>query len=264
MLRRKYFCLSAVTLSVFSLWAGGDGKTGTASSSAPEAAPGSPRRLPTAPVLRKTEPEDNHFVLLPGAPRTATAATVAVPAPPAEPAAPLHKPFVAPAFTLASIRAITGNRSEPEPPALEQVGRPYLRRSVFVVYPAEFEQDSGMFCQRQIGHWTHDDAAVLLGAPSANRPAYGEKHTVNGLIYAFDDPTHRYRQLELDFDGETGALRTVFIYPWKMTWGECRRIWGTNVSAAEANQGRKFYSYLNRRVDVLVDAAGRVISIGLY
>jgi hypothetical protein len=45
---------------------------------------------------------------------------------------------------------------------------------------------------------------------------------------------------------------------------ECRRQWGANVSAAEANKGRRFYSYMNRRLDVLVDQGGKVISLGLY
>jgi len=40
--------------------------------------------------------------------------------------------------------------------------------------------------------------------------------------------------------------------------------WHGDVSAADAPQGRKFYSYANRRLDVLVDAQGKVISLGLY
>jgi hypothetical protein len=56
----------------------------------------------------------------------------------------------------------------------------------------------------------------------------------------------------------------VFVYPWKLTWLECRRIWGANVNSTEANKGRKFYSYINRRLDVLVDPGGKVISLGLY
>ena len=31
-----------------------------------------------------------------------------------------------------------------------------------------------------------------------------------------------------------------------------------------ANKGRKFYSYLDRHLDVLVDTGGNVISLGLY
>jgi hypothetical protein len=59
-------------------------------------------------------------------------------------------------------------------------------------------------------------------------------------------------------------LRTVFVYPAKMTWNECRLTYGADISAADAPKGRKFYSYLNRRMDVLVDSGGKVISLGLY
>ena len=44
-----------------------------------------------------------------------------------------------------------------------------------------------------------------------------------------------------------------------MTWQECRRLWGAHVTARKAKQGRTFYSYLNRRLDVLVDPTGKVI-----
>jgi len=70
--------------------------------------------------------------------------------------------------------------------------------------------------------------------------------------------------LELDFDKDKGLLRTVFIYPWNLTWTECRKLWGAKVSATEGNAGRVFYSYVNRRLDVLVDHDGKVISLGLY
>ncbi len=92
----------------------------------------------------------------------------------------------------------------------------------------------------------------------------GEDQSETGLILAFTDPTGRYQQLELDFVNESGILRGVFAYPRNMTWQECRRLWGAHVIARNANKGRTFYSYLNRRLDVLVDAAGKVISLGLY
>ncbi|MFY9726770.1 MAG: hypothetical protein WB579_18200 [Bryobacteraceae bacterium] len=136
--------------------------------------------------------------------------------------------------------------------------------STKVFYPPAFEQNSALFCQKMIGEWTADDARFLLGQPVRERPAYGDNQTVNGRIYAFSDPTGRYKELELDFESGTGLLRTVFVYPQNMTWQECRRQWGGEVSATEANKGRKFYSYMDRRLDVLVDPAGKVISLGLY
>lgn len=115
-----------------------------------------------------------------------------------------------------------------------------------------------------IGVWTEAEARALLGEPSRQRLAIGEDQSESGLILAFADPTGHYQELELDFANETGVLRGVFAYPWKMTWQECRGLWGADVLARKANQGRTFYSYLNRRLDVLVDGTGKVISLGLY
>ena len=152
----------------------------------------------------------------------------------------------------------------PTPAEAPKPGGPAPRSSTKVFYPPAFEQNSALFCQKMIGQWTADDARFLLGQPVHQRPAYGDNQTVNGQIYAFSDPTGRYKELELDFESGTGLLRTVFVYPLNMTWQECRRQWSGEVSATEANKGRKFYSYMDRRLDVLVDPAGKVISLGLY
>lgn len=196
------------------------------------------------PVLRNAEPDDSRFVLLPGPP----------PAPVKE-----AREFVAPAPR----KTVPVADSDTIPPPRVDPAWP-LQQAFHAIYPAEFEKDSGSFCQLQIGRWKQADALALLGAPTADRPAYDDDHAVNGRILAFADPTHRYRQMELDFDSDSGALRTVFLYPWNLTWQECRRRWDGDVSSADAAQGRKFYSYLHRRLDVLVDAAGKVISLGLY
>jgi hypothetical protein len=150
----------------------------------------------------------------------------------------------------------------PIPPPSDD--HPSVLRRAAPVYPAGFEDDSAVFCQTKIGHWTEADARALLGEPSRQRLALGQDQSETGLVLAFADPTGRYKELELDFSHQTGALRGVFAYPWKMTWQECRRLWGARITARKANQGRTFYSYLNRRLDVLVDPAGKVISLGLY
>ncbi len=121
------------------------------------------------------------------------------------------------------------------------------------VYPVDFEREIAIFLHKRVGLWTAADASMFLGEPLRQR----------GRILAFSDPTQRYRELELDFD-QRGILRTVFVYPIDLTWGECRRLWGDNVRAAPANKGRMFYSYRNRRLDVLVAPEGMVISLGLY
>jgi hypothetical protein len=179
------------------------------------------------PVLRSDEPADNLVVTLPGAPA----------------------PKAAPAPT--------------DPPDPDD-HRPLLRRAPKPVLPAEFERDPGAFTQKMIGVWSEPDAYNLYGDPLRERVVTDESDVENGRIYAFSDPTGRYRQIELDFAKDTGLLRTVFVYPWKMTWAECRKLWGANVESTQANKGRTFHSYVNRRLDVLVESDGKVVSLGLY
>jgi hypothetical protein len=176
---------------------------------------------------------------------------ITLPAPPAPIAAPEAEP---PKVTETAVPRIPP-ASDDHPPVLRRAAR---------VYPAGFDSDSALFCQAMIGLWTEADAQALLGEPSRQRLAIGEDPSETGLIFAFADPTGHYQELELDFANTTGVLRGVFAYPRKMTWQECRRLWGAHVAARKANQGRTFYSYLNRRLDVLVDPAGKVISLGLY
>jgi len=189
--------------------------------------------VPLPPVLRNFEPADNVVVTLPGL-KPAAPATVTRPA--------------------------TEVRLEPPPPDPD---RPVFRRPKRE-YPPEFERDSADYLNQQIGIWQQVDAQGLLGEPVGQRPAFADDQTVNGQIVAFNDPSGRYKQFELDFDGDNGRLRTLFVYPHEMTWQECRHTFGVNVRSAEANKGRTFYSYLDRRLDVLVDAAGKVISLGMY
>jgi len=186
------------------------------------------------------------------------------------PPAPVGSAPVAPAPV---VPALVAPAPQAEPPKVAEAALPpippstddhppVLRRAR--VFPAGFDSDSALFCQAMIGVWTEADAQALLGEALRQRLALGEEESESGLIFAFADPTGHYQELELDFANETGVLRGVFAYPWKMTWQDCRGLWGANVLARKANLGRTFYSYLNRRLDVLVDHTGKVISLGLY
>jgi hypothetical protein len=194
-------------------------------------------------------------VTLPSATGTSEAIPGVVVMLPAPPAPPIAAPKAEPPKVAEPIVPPIPPASDNRPPVLPRGAR---------VYPAGFEDEIALFCQTKIGHWTEADAQALLGEPSRQRLALGEHQSETGLILAFADPTGRYKELELDFSHQTGALRGVFAYPWKMTWQECRRLWGARITARKANQGRTFYSYLNRRLDVLVDPSGAVISLGLY
>jgi hypothetical protein len=186
------------------------------------------------PVLRNSEPGDNVVLTLPGL-TSAGAAT-------------------------SGSQSATEVHLAPPPPDPD---RPVLRRPKRE-YPPEFERDSADYLNQQIGIWEQVDAQGLLGEPLSQRPSLADDQTVNGRIVAFTDPTGRFKQFELDFDSETGQLRTLFVYPQDMTWQECRHEFGMNVRSTQANKGRIFYSYLDRRLDVLVDATGKVISLGMY
>src|SRR3954447_1656759 len=203
-----------------------------------------------SPVLRPSEPTDSGQVTLPGPP---------LPPPPA-----------------ASPQSVNGATpaSNPAPSTAKPVENAVVRRPIALPNaaptPAKPSPPVGVgpevaaYCQKQIGHWKESDARKLLGEPKRHRPAYDEQHAINGTIYAFTDTSNKYKEVELDFDRQSGLLRTVFVYPPRLTWEECHRLWSGPVSAADAAQGRKFYSYSNRRLDVLVDPAGKVISLGWY
>jgi hypothetical protein len=204
----------------------------------------SARTLPR--VLRDSEPTDTVMVRLPGPPAPAP---LVLPAPPQQ----IEAKVVTPPARL-EVPPVTPD--DPQSLVPTHTPKPF--------YPPDFERDSAMYCQKLIGQWSLEDAGMLLGDAQSARPAFDDNQKENGTIYAFADPTGHYRQLELDFDGASGTLRTVFGYPRNLTWQECRRQWQGNVTAAQADRGRKFYSYLNRRLDVLVDPSGKVISLGLY
>jgi hypothetical protein len=218
-----------------------------------------PARVPDSaavklpPVLHdRADPVDSVLVTLPGAPRAKTGTKPEAEAAPAPAEAPKPEPSPeAPAPVSTALVPHT-----PDPSKAIGLARSFL--------PPDLQKEVAIFCQRLIGQWSEEDAEQLLGKPLRNRLAFDEKKSVNGRIYAFADPTGRYRELELDFDQSSGILRTVFAYPKGMTWQECRRRWNGEVSEADAQQGRTFYSYINRRLDVLVDAKGKVISLGLY
>ena len=155
----------------------------------------------------------------------------------------------------------------PEPGLPEPASEPAVppqAQAPNAALPPELQREGALYFQRFIGNWKETDAGVLLGQSLRQRNAYDDDKSINGKILAFTDPTGRYKELELDFDGDSGTLRTVFVYPWKLTWQDCRRLWGANVTATEAAKGRRFYSYLNRKLDVLVDSGGKVVSLGLY
>src|SRR5262249_19751156 len=105
---------------------------------------------------------------------------------------------------------------------------PVLRRTERQL-PEDLQKDPAIYLQRRLGAWTEDDAKKTLGEPIRQRLSFDAGKNLDGQILTFDDPSRKYRDLELDFDKDTGFLRSVFVYPWKLKWDECRKMWGTKV-----------------------------------
>lgn len=263
----RLMCLAAMAVqSVWSVAAASGDATN------PEGAGTTTTRLP--PVLRPSEPPDSGQITLPGPPQVAPPpASKKVVAPPVTPvvaplahAAPPVTPTAPPVAKVAPlpvkpVESAVVRRPAPIAPAPAAAPKPPAPQPAA---PQMLGLEVSVYCQKQIGHWKESDARILLGQPKRRRPAYDENKVVNGTIFAFDDPTSKYKEVELDFDLKSGNLRTVFVYPPRLSWQQCHRVWDGPVAVADAAQGRKFYSYTNRHLDVLVDASGKVISLGWY
>jgi hypothetical protein len=237
---------------------------------------GQAARTPIPPVLRPLEPPESGTLVLPGE-KTLPASKPPNPVPAApKPLAAAPRPAARVAGTVIPPRKFAAPALPEAPQVVSVVTAPSLPQTLRATSapalpgpedrtpPPGFDADSALFLQNRIGQWGIADARTVLGNPLRQRAALDDNGSENGRIYAFQDPTSLFKELELDFDGQNGKLRTVFVYPWSMSWQECRRQFGANVSATQANKGRTFYSYVNRRLDVLVAPGGQVISLGLY
>jgi hypothetical protein len=214
---------------------------------APRESAAAERTSAVPPVLRAPERADNRVIMLPGRapdPKPEPAAVTPAPVPPPTPQNPPAKPAASAAVKRPPVPAVEDrSKSRREKPA----------------YPADFQKDSANYLRQRLGRWKSADARTILGGHLRERPA-----AENGRILAYADPTGRYQSLELDFDSRTGKLRTVFAYPKELSWEACRKLWGESVLPAPARNGRMFYSYSNQRLDVLVSASGKVVSLGMY
>ena len=235
------------------------------------------------PVLRNNDNvEDSVVVTLPGGPeksataekdkeKPAAATTEAATASPSNPTATVTPWPAGDAAKPAESATATQPATEAAPPAEAAAApaaspdpaptSPVLAKGVL---PDALRAEIALYLRDYIGKWKESDARDLIGTPTSERDATDESAKVNGHVLAFADPTGRYDQLELDFDKHSGQLRTVFAYPKNMTWTQCHHMWAGKVNASLAKKGRRFYSYVDRKLDVLVDPSGTVISLGWY
>ncbi len=130
--------------------------------------------------------------------------------------------------------------------------------------PHELKRDSGVFLEKQLKVWTPENARLILGEPVRHRYSYDDFKNINGDINAYPDPTRMYREFELVFDKQTNVLASVYIYPWNLTWNQCKQVWGDNVKSTKNADGSRFYVYRNKHLNVYASNDGKIISLGLY
>lgn len=119
------------------------------------------------------------------------------------------------------------------------------------------------FLDDRLLKWMDNDASSTMGEPLSHRYGYDNAHNVTQDIFSYSDPTLQMQKVELGFDVKTRRLTNIYLYPLRMTWDECKNLYGTRYRV-QYLEGRKFYLYKDRRLNVQVDKHNNVFSMGLY
>ena len=131
------------------------------------------------------------------------------------------------------------------------------------IIPEEMRKGSFPYLERQMGVWNISDAKAVLGEPLRQRDAVmGSK--VDGVIYAFTDPTGGMREFELNFGNSNGRLRAVYAYPQKATLPEAQALWGKKYREVKNPNGTRSFLYQDRRLIILTNKNDDIISLGVY
>jgi hypothetical protein len=131
--------------------------------------------------------------------------------------------------------------------------------------PDEMRKGAFAFLEQKMGVWHLADAQKVLGQPVRQRDALVGRQ-VDGVIYAFPDPTRGMKEFELNFSN-AGVLRSVYAYPNpvpQMRLRDAQQLWGRNYREVNNANGTHSYIYNDRRLIVLIDRGGVVVNIGVY
>jgi hypothetical protein len=132
--------------------------------------------------------------------------------------------------------------------------------------PEEMRKGAFAFLERKMGTWSLDDARLLLGAPVRQRDALvAGTQNVDGVIYAFPDPTAGMKEFELNFSN-AGVLRAIYAYPQPGSTHlkDAQLLWGRNYKEIRNANGTRSYAYNDRRLIVFTDKNGAVINLAVY
>ncbi len=130
--------------------------------------------------------------------------------------------------------------------------------------PEEMRKSVAIYLGSQLLNWIQDDARKVMGDPVTHRYGYDSARNVTSDIYTFRDPTLQTQRIELGFDSKTKRMTNVYMYPLRLTWDDCKRLWGDDVRTVRNTDGTRFHLYKTRRLNVLLDRNNNVINLGLY
>jgi len=159
---------------------------------------------------------------------------------------------------------------EPEPPPTEPSPEPRAEAAKMpapsgdAAIPDEMKKGALAFLEKKMGVWHLDDARRLLGQPVRQRDALaGTK--VDGVIYAFPDPTKSMREFELNFSS-ADVLRAVYAYPNPGTvrLQDAQQLWGRNYREVKNPNGTRSYTYNDRHLLLITDKNGVILNLGVY
>jgi hypothetical protein len=159
---------------------------------------------------------------------------------------------------------------EPEPPESKAEPQPEATKmpatSAATAIPDEMRKSSFAFLAKKMGTWKLDDARHVLGEPLRQRDAFMGT-TIDGVIYAFYDPTNALGEFELNFANSTGVLQAVYAHPspiHPMQLVEAQHLWGRDYKEKTNPNGTRRYLYNKRALIVITNKKGTVTTIGVY
>lgn len=165
---------------------------------------------------------------------------------------------------LASVYEPEPTPDAPEAPDSKSEATKALSSNTVREIPEEMRRGSFAFLEKKLGSWTLADAKETLGNPIRQRDAY-LKDKVDGIIYAFPDPTGAAKEFELNFS-MTGVLRALYGYPQpgSLKFDVMQKAVGRNYKETKYPDGRRGYFYNDRRLIVIVNKEGFVYNFGVY
>lgn len=119
------------------------------------------------------------------------------------------------------------------------------------------KQGPYFYIQTKFGKWSLAEARLELGDPIR------QTSLDRSDVYVFKDPSNLFREVTLFFDHKSKALISLSVYPWNLSWRQCKETLGEKYWKKKTETGTT-YMYKDKPVNVYVDDREQVTSIGTF